>query len=68
MSPGYDFCLSCGTKFSEMPPKTKKRGVPPEEKEEKKKMGGCEILVVIIIILSILGSGIITIFAFLGGI
>ncbi|MEJ2294858.1 MAG: hypothetical protein P8Y23_08815 [Candidatus Lokiarchaeota archaeon] len=25
LSPGYDFCLSCGTKFSEIPPKIKKR-------------------------------------------
>ena len=25
ISPGYDFCLSCGTKFSEIPPTTKKR-------------------------------------------
>ncbi len=26
VSPGYDFCLSCGTKFSELPPITKTRG------------------------------------------
>lgn len=26
LSPGYDFCLSCGTKFSEVAPKTKVRG------------------------------------------
>ncbi|MFX0032591.1 MAG: zinc ribbon domain-containing protein [Promethearchaeota archaeon] len=32
LSPGYDFCLSCGTKFSELPPITKKR----KEKKEKK--------------------------------
>ncbi|UCC18924.1 MAG: zinc ribbon domain-containing protein [Promethearchaeota archaeon] len=25
VSPGYDFCLSCGTKFSEVPPITKVR-------------------------------------------
>ncbi len=25
VSPGYDFCLSCGTKFSEIPPTTQKR-------------------------------------------
>jgi hypothetical protein len=25
LSPGYNFCLSCGTKFSEIPPKIKKR-------------------------------------------
>ncbi|MFW9948142.1 MAG: zinc-ribbon domain-containing protein, partial [Candidatus Odinarchaeota archaeon] len=25
LSPGYDFCLSCGTKFSEIPPSTKTR-------------------------------------------
>ena len=25
VSPGYDFCLSCGTKFSELPPTTIKR-------------------------------------------
>ena len=26
VSPGYDFCLSCGMKFSELPPITKTRG------------------------------------------
>ena len=25
ISPGYDFCLSCGTKFSEIPPNTADR-------------------------------------------
>ena len=25
ISPGYDFCLSCGTKFSEIPPKIEER-------------------------------------------
>ncbi|MFX0180526.1 MAG: zinc-ribbon domain-containing protein, partial [Candidatus Hodarchaeota archaeon] len=45
LSPGYDFCLSCGTKFSEIPPSTKTRSSRSkiltisqlEEKEEKKK-------------------------------
>jgi DNA-directed RNA polymerase subunit RPC12/RpoP len=31
VSPGYDFCLSCGTKFSEIPPTTKVRESGGEE-------------------------------------
>ena len=42
ISPGYDFYLSCGTKFSEIPPSTKTRSSKstietiPKTREEKR--------------------------------